>query len=392
MRVTSPPAKIAVLRANAIGDLLFALPALAALRHAFPKAEITLLGRRWHRDFFRARPSPVDRVIVVPPCKGVNQDDLVREGEDEVRLDQFFDAMRRERFDVAIQIHGGGRYSNPFVKRLGAGYTLGLKSPDAEPLDVWVPYVYLQPETLRYLEVMSLLGVKPIDFTARLLPTARDLSESRAVLPEGTPPCILLNPNAGDPLRRWPIDRFAAVADRLAREAPIVAVGSAEDAARCAELCSKCRNARNVCGRLTLGGLIGLLSRAALLISNDTGPLHLAVALSTPAVGIYWYPNLLTAAPGTRQRLRPVVSWLSHCPECHISLMHGRCNHLSSLLEEVTVEEVLENALQLLQERAVHGARSPRTSPCGVEGQNNIVFQPVSDVLAFVPAAKDPRG
>src|SRR5512135_2339519 len=67
-------AKIAVLRSNAIGDFVFALPALASLRAAYPHAEIVLLALPWHRDFLRDRPGPIDRVEIVPRVPGVRND------------------------------------------------------------------------------------------------------------------------------------------------------------------------------------------------------------------------------------------------------------------------------------------------------------------------------
>ncbi len=66
--------KIAVLRANAIGDFIFSLPALDALRAAYPGAEIVLLGQPWHEGFLAERPGPVDRVVVVPRTRGVRED------------------------------------------------------------------------------------------------------------------------------------------------------------------------------------------------------------------------------------------------------------------------------------------------------------------------------
>lgn len=129
--------RIAVLRANGIGDFVFTLPALAALRRAYPAAEIVLLGQHWHRGFLTGRPGPWDRVVVVPGCRGVN--DSVP--DDPAGIETFFAGMRAERFDLAVQLHGGGRHSNPFVRRLGARVTAGLRTPDAEPLDRWRPYV-----------------------------------------------------------------------------------------------------------------------------------------------------------------------------------------------------------------------------------------------------------
>ena len=97
-------AKIAVLRANAVGDFLFALPALEALRHAYPSAEIVLLGRAWHSGFLHGRPGPVDRVETVPQWHGVSEEVGVDPGG-------FFERMRREHFDLALQMHGGGKNS-----------------------------------------------------------------------------------------------------------------------------------------------------------------------------------------------------------------------------------------------------------------------------------------
>ena len=63
--------RIAVLRCNALGDYLMATPALAALRHTFPHAELTLYAGRWHADFLSSRPGPLDRVLVVPRVPGL---------------------------------------------------------------------------------------------------------------------------------------------------------------------------------------------------------------------------------------------------------------------------------------------------------------------------------
>ena len=66
--------KLAVLRANAIGDYLVSLPAIQALRTAYPAAELVLLGAGWHAGFLAGRPGPVDRCLAVPPTVGVRDD------------------------------------------------------------------------------------------------------------------------------------------------------------------------------------------------------------------------------------------------------------------------------------------------------------------------------
>src|ERR1700712_5676289 len=150
------PKKIAVLRVNALGDLIFALPALQALRETFPDAEIVYLGKAWHKDFLTGRPGPVDRVEVIPPYPGVGElEDLI---PDEDFTEAFFQRMHEEAFDIAFQIHGGGFYSNPFLKKLGAKLNVGLKTPNAVPLDINIPYINAYSEILRFLEVVSYVG------------------------------------------------------------------------------------------------------------------------------------------------------------------------------------------------------------------------------------------
>ncbi len=338
--------KIAVLRANAVGDYLFAVPALEALRAAYPAAEIVLLGRRWHESFLAHRPGPVDRVAVVPNVEGINSDPPeTNEGSPE----EFFEAMSKERFDLALQMHGGGRHSNPFVSRLGAGLTAGLKTPDAAPLDRWVPYIYFQPEILRYLEVVSLVGVRPVVLEPRVAITESDLEESYGVVPDPGRPLIVLNPGAGDGRRRWPAEKFAQVGDALAGRGEIIIHGAGRDAPAVDSVCDLMKTERlKVCGNLSLGGLLGLLSRSRLLISNDSGPLHLAAAVSTPAVGIYWCGNLINAGPVTRTLHRPLISWRLDCPVCGRDTIYDNCEHHDSFVADISVEEVLQTAHDLL--------------------------------------------
>lgn len=341
--------KIAVLRANGLGDFIFALPALAALRAAYPEAEITLLGLPWHAAFLRGRPAPVDRVAVVPPSRGIYEPGGT--ADDPAAREAFFAAMRRERFDVALQMHGSGRNSNPFLRRLGARLTAGLRGPDAPPLDRWVPYIFYQPEVVRYLEVAALVGAAAVSLEPRLAVTEADLRESRAVVPEDGRPLAVLHPGASDPRRRWPPERFAAVGDALAAAgARVVVTGTAEEAGLTrAVTAAMRREAVDAAARLSLGGLAGLLARCAVVVANDTGPLHLASAVGTASVGVYWCGNVITAAPPTRARHRPAISWRLACPRCGLDCTRARCDHRDSFVADVPAAEVTAAALELLR-------------------------------------------
>jgi ADP-heptose:LPS heptosyltransferase len=337
------------LRANALGDFIFILPALEALKACYPEAEIVLLGKEWHAQFLSGRPGPACRVVVVPPCRGVGMEPGGE--EDPEKLEQFFTAMAGEHFDLALQLHGGGRYSNPFTKRLGARVTAGLKTPDAVPLDRWLPYVYYQPEVWRYLEVAGLVGASPVVLEPHLTVTERDLAESLQVVEETECPLALLHPGATDPRRRWPAAKFAAVGDALAAHGTrVVVTGTAPEASLVADVVAAMhQEAENLCGCLSLGGLAGLLARCQVVVSNDSGPLHLAAAVGAATVGIYWCGNALMAAPPTRSRHRPLISWRLRCPVCGLDCTQGSCDHDASFVADVPVEEACGAVLTLLE-------------------------------------------
>jgi ADP-heptose:LPS heptosyltransferase len=343
------PTKIAVLRANAIGDFVVSLPALEALRHTYPEAEIVLLAKEWHAAFLAGRPGPIDRVVVIPPYPGVNVEAGIPENREE--LEAFFDRMAAERFDMAVQMHGGGRYSNPFVLRLGARLAAGSRTPDAAPLDRWVPYMRWQHEVLRYLEVVSLLGAAGPVLEPRLTVTRSDLDECCSAVPELSRPIALLHPGTTEPERRWPSEKFARVGDALAATGAQVLVSGDEEDGPIAEavLSAMEAEAQNLAGRLGLGGLAGLLSRASVVVANDTGPLHLAQAVGAATVGLYSAFNLMTYGPLTRLRHRPAISWRIERPECNRHAAGLSCEWCASLISDITVEEVRSSALDLLQ-------------------------------------------
>jgi ADP-heptose:LPS heptosyltransferase len=345
-----------VLRANALGDFVFALPALDALRDAYPKAEITLLGRSWHAAFLTGRRGSVDRVVVVPgdespdAAVGGRYADAPWLAASPTALQTFAARMRHERFDLAVQIHGGGRNSNPFVASLGARLTVGLRTVDAPPLDRWVRYVYYQQEVLRCLEVIGLVGAGPTVMEPHLALTDADRSAAHALVAEQRD-YVVLHPGANDARRRWPPARFAAIGDALAeRGLQLVITGSSGEARLTKAVSGALTHpARDLAGRTSLSTLAAILAGARLVVSNDSGPLHLAAAVGAPTVGIYWCGNLINGGPLTRGRHRPVISWRVRCPVCGVPATAPRCEHDDSFVADIAVEEVRTAAFDLLE-------------------------------------------
>lgn len=362
--------KIAVLRGGGLGDLLFAMPALDALAEAYPEAEIVLLGTPMHRELLRDRPGPVTRVEVLPRARGVHGP----EHEDDPRATGvFMRRMRAEKFDLACQIHGGGRHSNPFLLALGARHTVGTATADAAPLERTLPYVYYQHEVLRHLETVALAGAPSVGPEPVIAVSAVERQRGRELTGAGPEPLVVIHPGATDPRRRWSPDRFLEIALRcVADGARVVLVGDGEDAALADGIARRAGRAAgdavlSLAGRISLGELAGVLAVADLMVGNDSGPRHLAQAVGTRTASIFWVGNLINAGPLTRGRHRVQLSWTTRCPVCgrdatQVGWTAPRCEHDVSFVDEVTVDALYDDIRSLLEQepgRPLRARRAP---------------------------------
>ena len=282
--------RVVIVRAlRGLGDFLCATPALRAIRRAFPSAEISLLGLTSTRGLIQRYGHLVDELLVFPGFPGIPEEPV-----DVTRLPRFFAAAQARRFDLALQMHGNGSLMNPFTVMLGAAasagfYVAGAYCPD--PVR-FLPLTEDEHEVRRWLRLLGHLGVpsqgENLEF--RLGPAdwrnLAQLPESAALLHGGH---VVLHPGAADPARRWLPAHFAAVGDHLAANGfSIVITGAADEARIAAEVARQMRApVLNLAGRTELGALAAMLSRARLLITNDTGISHLAAALRVPSVVIF---------------------------------------------------------------------------------------------------------
>lgn len=285
--------RVAILRALKLGDLLCAVPALRTLRAALPRAEITLIGLPWSRALVDRFDAYLDRFLPFPGYPGLPELSV-----EPRRVVQFLAEAQDARFDLAIQMHGSGSIVNPLVVLLGARMTAGFYRPGdycPDP-DRFLQYPEQGHEVWRHLRLMERLGLPSrgshLEFPLRpddwqVLAT---IDETRG-LQSGQYVCV--HPGAGASTRRWPPERFAAVSDALAaRGLTVVLTGSSEEIALVGDVVRAMRSpVVNLAGRTGLGPLAALVSRARLLVSNDTGVYHVAVAVGTPAVVVSTEPN-----------------------------------------------------------------------------------------------------
>lgn len=280
------PRRVAVLRALQLGDLLVAVPAFRALRAALPAAEIVLVGLPWAETFVRRYATYLDGFREFPGYPGLPERPPQLD-----RLPAFLRALQEERFDLALQLHGSGLVTNPLTVLFGARHTAGLFVPGQYCPDPqrFLPYPPLVPEVWRPLRLLDFLGVSPrgehLDFPLR----PEDEEELRALdgagdLRPGGYVCV--HPGARAAERRWPPERFAAVADALAaRGLRVVLTGSKDELALTRAVAGAMRaEALDLAGRTSLGAVAALLRGSRLLVCNDTGVSHLAAALRVPSV------------------------------------------------------------------------------------------------------------
>jgi ADP-heptose:LPS heptosyltransferase len=303
------PRRMAVVRAlRGLGDLLCIVPAVRALRSALPEAEIALVGLPWAQTFISRFNRYFDRLIEFPGFPGIPE-----RTPSIAALPAFFAGIQDWQLDLALQMHGSGITSNAFTVMLGARHTAGfylpgLYNPDPER---FLPYPDHLPEVRRHLALMEFLGVPSLG-EALEFPLYDADWEALAAVPEtadlqpGRYVCV--HPGAHESARRWPVDRFAAVADALADQGyRIVLTGTAGERDLTRAVARRMAvPALDLAGRTSLGAMAALLSRARLLICNDTGISHLAAALQVPSVIVFIASNPGRWAPLDRQRHRAV--------------------------------------------------------------------------------------
>jgi len=339
--------RLAIVRALHLGDLLLAVPALRAIRHGFPAAEITLIGLPWTADFVRRFSHYLDRLREFPGYPG-----LLEVNPIPGRTETFLAEARDYHYDLVLQMHGSGQASNPFALALQgrrtAGYYVGTPPKGLSPC---APYPDDIPEVERHLRFARLLGLSVNDPRLEFPILPEDEEKLAAVLPEEIllrRPLVGMHVGARPSARRWPPERFAAVGDALAKQygAQIVTTAGPGEAL-IAQLVVDAmkRPAFSLAEKTNLGSLAAFIRHCDLYISNDTGPAHVATAVDTPSVTIFGPADRRRWAPLDQQR-HPIAFQPVGCSPCP----HWDCPIDHRCLRWIEPDQVLGLANRLLVE------------------------------------------
>ncbi len=345
------PGKILVRGTNWIGDGVMSFPALEALRARFPAAEIVLVVKPWVAELYLHHPA-VDRLIVYDP-QGPHRGQR--------GFWKLIEKLRAEQFDLAILLQNAFHAAwMAWCARVPVriGYDLesrGSLLTDAVPVPP--PELYGHQSNF-YLQLLFRAGLvqklEPVERISLRVQSSEKAWAARQLkaLGLGGPRFLVgFNPGAAfGPAKRWLVERYADLADRLigALHADVLIFGSRSEKTLGESIAHMMQHTPTiVSGETTLRQLIALLAQCRLVITNDSGPMHLAAALGLPVVAIFGSTNERATGPvSPRARVvkHPVACSPCGLRECPIDL---RC------MKAVTVEEVHRVALGLIKELGV---------------------------------------
>jgi heptosyltransferase-2 len=355
---TSAVRKILIRGVNWVGDAVLSIPAMRAVRRLFPEAHITLLATPW----------------VSPVYSEVEYLDEILEYEKNgihkgwAGLGRLAADLKQRRFDMAILLQNAFEaalltWRARIPLRIGYardGRSLLLTHPCK--IDSGVRQVH---QVYYYLGILSGLGlIAPKPWEQSELPTSTSIGIRKADrnaaismlrangIQEGDV-VVSINPGAfyGE-AKRWLPDRYAAVADALANRhgARIIILGAPNDMETVRTVAANMSSHPVIlAGQTTLGQLMGLLKESDLLITNDSGPMHLAAALDVPQLAIFGSTSEVATGP-----LSNNATVIKHPVDCNPCFLR-KCPTDFHCMKEIAVAQVLEAADRILEKNRNRG-------------------------------------
>jgi len=337
---------ILIIKPSALGDIVLALPALTALRKSFPDAKISWLIRPEFAPLLENHPH-LDEIIPF------DRNLLAKAFFSRRAFGALFRLIRKlhtGKFDVVFDFQGLFRTAI-LARATGCKKVYGMSESREMAHLFYTHQIEHDFNNIHlvdfYIKMVKAAGAESLDARFELPPSPADAnSVSRILANLDIQPgqYIVFVPGSAHVDKCWPVERFAALADKIASqfEMPIIAIGTNSEGT----LIEKIQNAAeaqitSLAGRTSLKELVELLRAARLVVSNDTGPGHIAAALGTPLVMMYSWSNPARIAPYGR-------------PECMIAREpYGRGLKIKSKnpkhnVKTITVDEVFQKAQQQL--------------------------------------------
>ena len=376
--VTENFSRILLVKPSAVGDVVHTIPLLVKLRARYPQARIDWFITPENADLVRHHPALTGVVLFNRHSFG----SFGRNWRATAGPFELLRQLRRTHYDLVIDMHGQFRTA-AFVRATGAPVRIGFDRPikrvrtetaDHQLHNVpmhgwagaregsWLAYTHRIPiPTLdvhaidRYLWVGKMLGLDnaPPDLRIYLSPETESCA-AQLLARYGLKEFAVLAPGTMWETKHWLPERFAETG-RLLRQRGlgIVVVGTPRDKDRCRIVADLCPGAVDLSGQTSLGELTAIIKRAKVAVTNDSGSMHLAVALETPVVSIFGPTNPVHIGPYGRPEA--VVRLDLPCSPCNYRRLR-QCPYGHKCMEQLTAEMVIDriDTLALTSVKASH--------------------------------------
>lgn len=332
--------KILIVNTTAIGDTLLSTPAIRAIRKGFPGAKITALASRAAHSILLRNPN-IDSFVVHPGR--VNLKYLVR-------LPLLIKNLKKGSFDLVIVLHANDPDAGPLAYMTGASWRMGFEESG-------FAFLFTMPIKTRssiehvidvQLKNIGGLGLSPVGRHMEFFLDQDDVAEARPFverLKKGKKGFIALHPFGSNKNRWWPAERAREFIALFAKSADysIVIIGGKKEKDE-AEGLIKGTEAVSIAGELSIRGAAALIREAALMVTTDSGPMHIAQAMGVPSVVLFGPADPIITGPICEEDI--VIQKDLSCAPClkkQCSLERVEC------MWAISAKEVFEAALKRLK-------------------------------------------
>ena len=359
--------RILLIKLSAVGDVVHTVPVLNKLRRRYPKAQIDWLMIPAIAELLRHH-SSISNVLLF------DRERWSAPWSIPANLARLATELRARNYDLIVDVHGQLRTA-VLTFATAAPVRIGFPRPRAEmwtasgrtfPANArkhawkgareasWLAYTHFIPvPTLdrhavdRYLGVGPMLGLdeETPDFSFPIPLPAQQRIDQRIGDVLGVP-LLTIAPGTVWETKHWRSEGFAEVARHFVRNGfAVVLAGSRRERAVCDEVARAAPGSLNLAGETTLSELAALIRRSTLCVTNDSGPMHLAVALNRPVVSIFGPTDEIWIGPYERDNA--VVRARLPCAPCYLRVL-SRCAHDHSCMRNVSAHSVIERAETIL--------------------------------------------
>ncbi len=345
-----------VIKLCCLGDGVLAVPAIRALKNAYPQAKLTLICTPRSKDAFVGQPF-VDELVVLNLTGLAGMGEMLRSAFK--AFGQAIRAMRKARPDIAVDLDLYYKVTPILAFLSGAPIRAGFDTAGKNRGGLFTHKAARDPDKHElhcFLDILGTLGVYTDDESLELWSDpAAALSivtklEAYGILADTRYAVLAPGSSRNWPVKRWEPERFAAVGQHMINcyDMPVLLVGAGFEHELAEAITERIgEGAVNIAGSTSIRETIEALRNAAIVISNDSGPMHLAAAVDTPVVGIFGPTNVAKWRPfSTLGRVVVAEECCDRAPCYYLSAMP--CCDASDCLGKIPVEQVIQTVDELL--------------------------------------------